>query len=193
MGNFFLESCLKTHRRGLKGRLKAAALFGNDFKSIFELFWSATHRMASPWSRHPPIAKNKGSTPLRVLGKGWHPRIHQQFNNSFEAISGRKRFQRPAQGHPVLLIQKLPQNRFGLRSRGGRPGPSSRQRGTGSNGSIRCHCASIGGILQPGVLIIQNQVIKQPQHKRPTITSKDGRVYRVLKREDVGPFGLLGR
>ena len=41
--------------------------------------------------------------------------------------------------------------------RGGRSGPSSRQRGAGSNGSIRCHCPSVRSVAYCilGVPIIQ--------------------------------------
>ena len=38
-----------------------------------------------------------------------------------------------------------------------------------------------------------NQIVEKPQAKRPTMTGEDGRVYRALRREDVGPFGPLGR
>ena len=43
------------------------------------------------------------------------------------------------------------------RSRGGRPGPPGRQRGTGSNGSIRCLCPSVRSVAYciPAILIIQ--------------------------------------
>ncbi len=38
-----------------------------------------------------------------------------------------------------------------------------------------------------------NQIIERPQAKRPTIIGEDGQIYRTLRKEDVGPFGQLGR